>query len=122
MTELHMKPNILANVKASVKSTNKMFDKAASPIDLIYIAQADDEGRKTIVKGMSTKEFLIERLNIYNEMMARPYVTGKDLIDAGLIPDEHFREILAYSHKLRLSGIEKKSALKQTISYAFKRK
>lgn len=122
MTELHMKPNILANSKASVKSTNRMFDKAASPIDLIYIAQADDKGRKTIVKGMSTKEFLFERLEIYNEMVARPYVTGKDLIDAGLIPDERFREILAYAHKLRLSGVEKNSALKQTISYAYKRK
>lgn len=120
MTELHMKPNILAGAGSSVKSTNKLFDRAVSPIDLIYFAQADDNGRKTLVERTSTKEFLIERLNIYNEMMARPYVTGKDLIDAGLVPDKNFRDILEYAHKLRISGVEKKSALKQTISYASK--
>ena len=33
-------------------------------------------------------------------------------------PDAAFTEILAYAHKLRLAGVEKESALKQTLGYA----
>ena len=45
------------------------------------------------------------------------YLTGDDLINAGLIPDENFSKLLAYSHKLRLAGVDKDAALKQTLSY-----
>ena len=50
--------------------------------------------------------------------MSRPFVTGKALVQAGLTPGEYFSDILAYAHKLRLSGVDKQSALKQTLSYA----
>ena len=53
--------------------------------------------------------------------MARPYVTGKDLIDEGLIPDEHFKEYLDFAHKLRLVGQSKESTLKQTMAMARKK-
>ena len=43
---------------------------------------------------------------------------GQDLIDAGLKPDKSFADYLAYAHKLHLAGVEKASALKQTIAYA----
>ena len=43
---------------------------------------------------------------------------GKDLVQAGLAPGENFSDILAYAHKLRLSGVDKQSALKQPLSYA----
>ena len=66
-------------------------------------------------------DFLFRRYELYKEMMAKPYVTGKDLIDAGLEPGKYFSDILAYAHKLRLAGIEKESALKQTLSYARKK-
>ena len=66
--------------------------------------------------------FLFGRLREYREIMARPHVTGEDLIKAGLTPDESFSGILAYAHKLRLAGIEKESALKQTLAYARKMK
>ena len=64
--------------------------------------------------------FLFERLDRYKEMMKLPYVTGRDLIEAGLEPADDFSEILSFSHKLRLAGIEKESALKQTLAYARK--
>ena len=54
--------------------------------------------------------------------MAKPYVTGRDLVEAGLEPGEYFSEVLAYAHKLRLAGIEKEDALKQTLAYARKKK
>ena len=54
--------------------------------------------------------------------MSRPFVQGRDLIEAGLKPDKSFSELLAYAHKLRLAGIPKESALKQTLSLARKMK
>ena len=64
--------------------------------------------------------FLLERLSAYEETMSKPYVMGRDLIEAGLDPGEDFGEILEHAHKLRLAGIEKDSALKQTLSFARK--
>ncbi len=121
MTSLHMKPNAVFHDKAPVKTTNRMFDQAVEPVDLIYISMAD----KPLIMGndvfTDSSKFLFERYEIFKETMSRPYVTGKDLIDAGLEPDESFTQILEYAHKLRLAGIEKESALKQTLAQ-FKKK
>ena len=120
MVPLHMKPNVAAYSKPALKSTNRMFDKAEAPEDLIWFAESD----KPVLTGSDEfsgdREFLLERLDEYNEIMAKPYVMGRDLIAAGLEPGEDFTEILEYAHKLRLAGIEKESALKQTLSYARK--
>lgn len=118
LAELHMKPNVLAGVRASVKSTNRMFDKAIEPLDLIYLAVSDSFGKITPEPVVSSEDFLLERLEIYREMMSRPYVAGRDLIEAGLTPDKNFSEILSYAHKLRLAGVEKESALKQALGFA----
>lgn len=117
---LHMKPNALAAAGASVKSTNKMFDAAIDPEALIGLALADDQGKISDTAGGIHEAFLTERLSAFREMMARPCVMGRDLISAGLRPGGDFSEILAYAHKLRLAGVEKESALKQTISFAQK--
>ena len=120
MVPLHMRPNVAAYSKPVMKSTNKMFDAAIAPEDLIWFAEAD----KPVVSGTDAfsgdREFLLERLKTYEETMAKPYVMGRDLIEAGLEPGEDFSEILAYAHKLRLAGIEKESALKQALTYARK--
>ena len=50
--------------------------------------------------------------------MKRPYVMGRDLIEAGLAPSPMFSAVLAYAHKLRLAGVDKQNALKQTLAYA----
>ena len=118
MVPLHMRPNVSAYSKPGVKSTNRMFDEAAEPEDLIWFAAAD---RPVFAGGdefTGDNDFLFDRLRVFNETMSRPYVTGRDLIEAGLQPDDDFTEILAYAHKLRLAGIEKESALKQTLAYA----
>ena len=120
MVPLHMRPNVAAYSKPVLKSTNRMFDAAVAPADLIWFAEAD----KPVFSGTDAfsgdKEFLLERLEAYEETMAKPYVMGRDLIEAGLEPGEDFGEILAYTHKLRLAGIEKESALKQALTYARK--
>ena len=68
------------------------------------------------------ENFLFERLKIYNDVMAKPFVQGRDLIEAGLEPNEKFSDYLDYAHKLRLAGVGKEAALKQTLAYARKKK
>ena len=118
MVPLHMKPNVAAHSKPALKSTNRMFDQAEAPEDLIWFAAAD----RPIFAGEEAfsgdTEFLLERLAAYDEIMARPHVMGRDLIAAGLEPGEDFSEILEYAHKLRLAGIEKDLAMKQVLAYA----
>ena len=120
LTRYHMKPNTVAADRSAVKTTNRMFDESVDPEALIYLATADSLGKISEGTYVSYEEFLFERLEIYREYMARPYVMGRDLIDAGVQPGEDFSELLSYAHKLRLAGIPKGEALKQVISRARK--
>ena len=118
MVELHMKPHSCAFAGAAVKKTNKMYDEAVEPYDLIRLAECDARSTINDLPYVSHEAFLLERLAIYEDYMSRPYVMGRDLIRAGLKPNVYFSEILAYAHKLRLAGIAKEEALKQTLAYA----
>ena len=120
MTELHMKPNILAGAGAKVKSSNKLFDQSVDPEGLILLARADSMGKPESSINDEYESYLYERLGEYRRTMAKPFVQGADLIAAGFAPGPEFSELLAYAHKLRLSGVEKESALKQTLAYARK--
>ena len=122
MVKLHMKPNMMMANKSHIKNTNKMFDEAIAKKDLIYLAMADNcliENRDNIKNDY---EFLFKRLDIYEEYMKRPYVSGDDLIKAGLEADESFSDVLAFAHKLRLAGLDLNDALKQCLAYARKLK
>ena len=121
MLPLHMRPNMHAYSKPGIKSTNRMFDAAEAPEDLIWFAMADRPLMAGDEAFSGDSGFLFERLKIYEEIMARPHVSGRDLIEAGLEPGEDFSDILAYAHKLRLAGIDRDSALRQTLAYARKR-
>lgn len=122
MVPLHMRPNVAAYNKPSLKSTNRMFDAACAPEDLIYFASSDKPVFSGSDRFSGDSEFLFERLEAYKDTMAKPYVMGRDLIEAGLEPGEYFSELLEYAHKLRLAGIDKESALKQVLAQARKRK
>lgn len=120
MVPLHMKPNMVAYSKSRPKVTNKMFDEAVCPRDLILFAEADRPVMAGDTAFTGDREFLKERYETYLEVMSHDEVTGQDLIDSGLVPGEDFREILGYAHKLKLAGISREDALKQVISYGKK--
>ena len=120
LAEFHMKPNVVSVANSSIKTTNKMFDQSVDPVALIAIGFADALGKLPPEDTDHSQAFLKERLAIYREYMARPHITGKDLINAGLSPGEQFSDLLSYAHKLRLAGVEKENALKQTLAYARK--
>lgn len=113
MTHLHMKPMVMVRAGSSLKAFNRLFDESRAPEELIYLSLCDSAQADS-----ATLELLSEHLNKYYEIMSRPYVQGKDLINAGLTPDKSFSEYLSYAHKLRLAGIDKESALKQTLAFA----
>ena len=118
LVEHHMRPNTLAAFNSSVKKTNAMFDSVPDPMALLLLATADIRGQRGAGVGDEHTEFLTERLETYREYMSRPCVTGKDLIESGIKADEKFSQLLEYSHKLRLAGVSKDDALKQTLALA----
>ena len=116
-----MKPNILAADNSSIKATNKLFDKSVDPEALVYLAISDGLGRITSREYISYDDFFMERLAIFREYMSRPYVMGRDLMAAGMSPSERFADYIEYAHKLRLAGVDKDSALRQTLALARKK-
>jgi len=118
LVQLHMKPNTVAEAGSAVKVTTRMFDQAVDPEALVCIALADDLGRIASKPTGIHDAFLRQRLALFRELMSRPYVMGRDLIEAGLTPGEDFSLILEHAHKLRLAGVEKDIALRQVLGYA----
>ena len=124
LSKYHMLPHQTYNNKSRAKKTNHMFDNAIDKRGLIYLANADSEGKGSngYVGASAYDEFLwlSDRLRTYENTMSEPYVQGRDLVEAGLKPCKEFGELLTYSHKLRLAGINKEDTLRQTLAMAKK--
>ncbi len=118
----HMRPNKMAQQGSSRKSWNHLFDESRCPENLLLLVRADYLG----CGGTSESDFahLAEReaqaLADYREDMARPYVMGRDLQEAGISPGKNYKELLDYAHKLRLAAVDKETALKQVLAMARK--
>lgn len=118
MTELHMKPNGYVAQNSSKKAFDKLFYASVCPEDLLLLSKADHMGRGGFSDYSETEEHLKQALSIYNKLMSEPYITGKDLVDAGITPDKNFSKLLDFANKLRLSQVPYESALKQVVSLA----
>ena len=110
MVPLHMLPIKCASDNSRIKKTNKMFYCAIEPTDLIYFSYCD--------KGDEDNSlYLNQRYEEYKSMIIKPYVTGNDLIKAGIKQDKNFHELIEYATKLRLAEVNKDDALKQVLAY-----
>ena len=110
MVPLHMLPNKCASDNSRIKKTNKVFYYSIEPKDLIYFSYCD-RGNE------DNSKYLNERYEEYKTMMLKPYVTGSDLIKAGIKQDKNFHELIEYATKLRLAQVDKDDALKQVVAY-----
>lgn len=117
---LHMRPNIMAAQNAGRKAFCKLYDRSVCPEDLLMLSKADALGRAIRQDYAPTEAFLRERLAEFQEIMSRPYVQGADLVAAGFPPGKDFGEALAFAHKLRLAGVAKAEALRQTAAWLTK--
>ncbi|MBR1560389.1 MAG: tRNA nucleotidyltransferase [Clostridia bacterium] len=118
MMWLHMRPNMLAAARSKKKKTRQLFDLSVCPEDLILLSRADATGKLDAPYDEANEAFLRERLDDYREVMKRPMVTGRDLIDAGLRPGPAFSKRLARARELHFAGLEKERALKQVLAEA----
>ena len=118
MVEMHMRPNLLISRKSGEKAYMKTFDLSCEPEDLLLLAKADFLGCGLGKSDYSGHERILrEEYGRYRERMSRPYVTGNDLILAGIEPGTVFSEALDFAHKCRLAGVPKEESLKQTLGY-----
>ena len=113
MVELHMKPNMYAAQNSGQKAWNRLFDRSACPEDLLLLAKADHRGRINAAPYAETERTARARLSAYEEMMARPHITGADLLARGIQPGEEMGRLLEEAHRLRLAGVKKEDALRQ---------
>ena len=117
MILLHMRPNALFAQKSGQKAYCKLYDESICPEDLILLSKADALGCGTGRDYTPVEGCLREALARYCEIMSRPYVQGADLMKAGAAPGKDMGAALKYAHRLRLAGVEKEAALKQTLAF-----
>lgn len=117
MSLLHTKPNTIAADRSGLNASNRMFDAALCPEDLIYLAACDAIGQRPQGPFKENTEFLFERLGIYKQLMAEAQLCEDDFKEAGIDSPALIKEALAYAHKLCLSGVSRGSALKQSLAY-----
>ena len=110
----HMLPNAMASQNASVKATNRLFDKVSDPQTLIALAAADGLGKRSTLPFVSYDSFLLERLELYRECLERPAVTREELA-AVLPPQADLDQCMAFAHKLMLAGVPRAEVLTQTV-------
>ena len=115
-SELHMRPNMMAANRSHKKKTRAMFDLSVCPNDLILLSRADASGKLDVPYDEHYEEFLRERLEDYRRMMQRPMVTGRDLLEAGLKPNESFSRMMARARQLHFAGLSREAALKQILA------
>lgn len=115
MVWLHMRPNMLANADSKRKKSREMYDMSLCPEDLILISRSDATGKTDAPYNTKNWDYLTERLDDYYKCIARPMVTGADLIAAGVKPGKHMGAMIARARSLHFSGVEKQRALTQVI-------
>lgn len=113
---LHMRPNMLAEAGSRKKKTRHLFDLSDCPNDLILLSRADATGMLSAPYDEGNEVWLRERLEDYRKCLERPMVTGRDLIAAGLKPDERFGKLIARGRYLHFCGLEKQAALRQVLA------
>ena len=110
-----MRPNMLAARGSRKARTRAMFDLSVCPEDLILLSKADASGKLDKPYDPAYEQWLNERLADYRECVARPLVTGQDLIEAGVKPGPDMGRMLKRARQLHFGGMEKKAVLRQVV-------
>ena len=118
LVELHMRPGALTSQNAGRKSFMRLFDAATCPEDLILLFTADRLGSGADPENRLAEEKLYAELAVYRRLMAEPWITAKDLKEAGIPAGPLYTEALAYAKKLHLAGVNLPEAKAQVLAFA----
>ncbi|MBQ7431279.1 hypothetical protein [Butyrivibrio sp.] len=97
----------------------KMFDLAGNPQDLILLADCDISAYTPDIHKLCDThqhEVLTEKAQQYRQLMQQPHITGRDLQDLGYTDHTKYRDMLAFTHKLHLSGTPKQHVISALVS------
>ena len=115
---LHMRPGSLTGQQAGRKSYMRLFDAAICPEDLILLFTADRLGSGADPENRRAEEKLYAELDVYRARMAEPWITAKDLMEAGVPAGPLYSEALGYAKKLHLAGVNLPEAKAQVLAFA----
>ena len=115
---LHMRPGALTAQQAGRKSFMRLFNAALCPEDIILLFTADRLGSGADPKNLQAEQKLYSELAIYRERMAEPWITAKDLKEAGIPAGPLYSEALRYAKKLHLAGVNLPEAKAQVLAFA----
>ena len=116
MVKNHMRPNVQAANDSKRSKSRAMFDESACPRDLILLAKADALGSTGTRYDEKLNAWLNDRLNDYNEILARPMALGRDFVAAGIEPGPAINKMVRRARTLHFAGVERDRAVKQVLS------
>lgn len=91
-----------------------LYDGSVCPEDLILLERALHVRQAGL--WPETEGRLRRLLALYCERIARPYVMGRDLVEAGVRPGPCMGQALKHAHELRLSGATKAEQLEGALA------
>lgn len=120
MIPLHMRPNRAARANSRYSKTNRLFDEALNPKDLLFFSAADRPVSYTEEEFERDAFFLEERLHRYEALDRNERISGKDLREAGIPEGPHYQRLLEMAQKLWCAETKKSVALRQVLKEARK--
>ena len=94
--------------KATFYEINEMLSKSPCKKDFALLKCCDSENRVSFKDNLN---YLEGKIAIFDKLMKKPYVTGDDLIAAGLQPSKNFSSLLKSAHYFRMGGYSKEQTL-----------
>lgn len=113
MIPKHMRGHKIFNYKLNEYESNIWFDGVKYPKDLVYFAVCDKSNHRDPNRLL----YLLNRYNIYENIVDRYQIKGEDLIAKDIKPNDKFSEYLAYGKDLLYQGLSKEDALNKTVEY-----
>ena len=104
----HLKPTVLHKAGASAAAVRRLARRVGRIDRLVRVARADHGGRPPLpFDGFPAGDWLLEQANALKvaAQKPQPIVMGRHLIDLGLKPGPHFKDLLEACLDAQLDGV-----------------
>ncbi len=103
----HLKPTVLFHAKAGPAAIRRLARRVGRIDRLVRVGRADHRGRPPIpFEGFPPGDWLLQQAEALQvaENKPKPIVMGRHLIDLGLAPGPHFKQLLETCFEAQLDG------------------